>query len=819
MKTKQYKICLRNYRSWFPGIVPSYDENLEKITFDETTLEEYISGNYGMIPVNVEYNGRMLPYSEIRKRYLFFLSYYKEILKTNVNEGESEYYDTAMDYYEAEITVKNPETEEYYSNLDSTFLEYGGKDMFEWINKNIIMRVKIPTQFIDYWDCEYLYYPEIVEWRAWFEIRYPKYSGGTVDYNDPYCCDYKEYLNRGGNAFHDWIIQQHLQQDTLTTETPYLLLTLPITRNIDDLGIMSPNATEWEEGETISGMTYSPKDNVWSKKYHDYISIYNDYLWKKTSQADTDKGHTYEYSEVYREIKFKEDGWEKMNPISTDTYSYINGRMIPTQLDETYEVFSKECTIINGKLLIAEEKETVMYNNMNYIVLYNRFNVPYIKLNNKVKPLMFDTNESNYYLLDVDKKTKKYKTTNKGIFFNGIFNIIKDNKVSVVDYNILYVYPIFKQYTVINNSYCLIKNNRLQKLLKYKKIKTEKDFKYRSKYEAVYVNDNETFGKYKTKSNDGGYSIKTGLLSVLKPYSEPLGDEITGYTDSKLDALKPLKMCYDDLGNLLPGLFLKDENDLFIQPTENTVLDIYYHKGDTSGFEQMLDEEGNLMYDNGKLLYYGNIITDVVFYFNDGFGEPNMNTSASTIEEAITKKDTIKENDLNASFEDNISCKITYRIGAALAQNSDDKGNTYTLSEEYGFGIEYEDIIHLEKKQTTYYMNADISYPIFYYEMQYDLIDVTLGDYSDKKIESKRANFRYKRNTDEQMNNIMQRIPLTKEAEFVGISLQPRVTDNVLVDRGSAASFDKHLKLTEIGTMEALENYGNGVWNIHSNTD
>ena len=65
----------------------------------------------------------------------------------------------------------------------------------------------------------------------------------------------------------------------------------------------------------------------------------------------------------------------------------------------------------------------------------------------------------------------------------------------------------------------------------------------------------------------------------------------------------------------------------------------------------------------------------------------------------------------------------------------------------------------------------------------------------------------------------MQRIPLTKEAEFVGISLQPRVTDNVLVDRGSAASFDKHLKLTEIGTMEALENYGNGVWNIHSNTD
>ena len=62
-------------------------------------------------------------------------------------------------------------------------------------------------------------------------------------------------------------------------------------------------------------------------------------------------------------------------------------------------------------------------------------------------------------------------------------------------------------------------------------------------------------------------------------------------------------------------------------------------------------------------------------------------------------------------------------------------------------------------------------------------------------------------------------LPLIKEEMYNGISTQPIVVNNVSIDRGSSASLDKHLRLTEIGTMEALENYGNGIWNIHSNTE
>jgi hypothetical protein len=41
------------------------------------------------------------------------------------------------------------------------------------------------------------------------------------------------------------------------------------------------------------------------------------------------------------------------------------------------------------------------------------------------------------------------------------------------------------------------------------------------------------------------------------------------------------------------------------------------------------------------------------------------------------------------------------------------------------------------------------------------------------------------------------------------------VEADIYIDRGINAAFEKHLKLQEFRTMEALENYGNGWFKIN----
>lgn len=46
------------------------------------------------------------------------------------------------------------------------------------------------------------------------------------------------------------------------------------------------------------------------------------------------------------------------------------------------------------------------------------------------------------------------------------------------------------------------------------------------------------------------------------------------------------------------------------------------------------------------------------------------------------------------------------------------------------------------------------------------------------------------------------------------ISEEPKIDVNVEFDRGAAAAFENHFKLSECNTMEDLENYGNNYFNL-----
>jgi len=55
---------------------------------------------------------------------------------------------------------------------------------------------------------------------------------------------------------------------------------------------------------------------------------------------------------------------------------------------------------------------------------------------------------------------------------------------------------------------------------------------------------------------------------------------------------------------------------------------------------------------------------------------------------------------------------------------------------------------------------------------------------------------------------------LTKEEYLLGIVSPPEVQSDVFIDRGTTTVLESHLMLSEIESLEHLENYGNGIYNV-----
>lgn len=55
---------------------------------------------------------------------------------------------------------------------------------------------------------------------------------------------------------------------------------------------------------------------------------------------------------------------------------------------------------------------------------------------------------------------------------------------------------------------------------------------------------------------------------------------------------------------------------------------------------------------------------------------------------------------------------------------------------------------------------------------------------------------------------------LTKEKYLMGITSPPEVSSNVFIDRGATTVMEMHLKLSEVESIEHMEWYGNGFYNL-----
>lgn len=59
--------------------------------------------------------------------------------------------------------------------------------------------------------------------------------------------------------------------------------------------------------------------------------------------------------------------------------------------------------------------------------------------------------------------------------------------------------------------------------------------------------------------------------------------------------------------------------------------------------------------------------------------------------------------------------------------------------------------------------------------------------------------------------------PQIQEEYLLGIISQPEIKSDVFIDRTTFSVLDKHLRLSEVESLEHLTNYGNGYYNINRN--
>ena len=61
--------------------------------------------------------------------------------------------------------------------------------------------------------------------------------------------------------------------------------------------------------------------------------------------------------------------------------------------------------------------------------------------------------------------------------------------------------------------------------------------------------------------------------------------------------------------------------------------------------------------------------------------------------------------------------------------------------------------------------------------------------------------------------------PLIRYDYYNGVTFQPKVNDDVNIERGVTQAFEKHIKFSEIKTLEDMENYANGGFFVISKED
>ena len=808
---------------------------------------------------------KILTYTTLNKWYTFFKKYKKTI----------KMYDNAIGLYDAECKAKNEYNRKKYSDLDDLFNARGGDTMYNWIIENCMPHendydddetndLQVKETFNYATNSASYVIPILItnsiddlgemtmfssKWKDGVDYHNRAEEIGKCDKGSKYdkcygtVVDRPQYRSNSSEEFY-----------ACSTEDKVF----DLNTNFDDDSLK----TSYETYLLTTGKGYEQNKITYENEFafSNWTGYTDWYIGKNSSEfISRDENSTcvstYAYSHSGKVLYNPTEDCETIDYIKKD-YILANGELIDV-VDGYYTIPS----YTNGCVANVKLKKNIK------IPVKVDGALKYAELNGKKFYALKDRGEEKIYFL---KESHCYDAgspiiQSKYIIFNGnVFPFVEKNVIIETDEG-KYIYCIFNGYFwykgilfyVLGDKVGLPVTNVNMSLTTITFEELDSDTLSKLGWESVSVND--------------------GKVKICHKLDIKHADIISGYTDSKLDLLRRRKINTDELGNELPGYFdleisseddgyeisigsedkpkecgnneeesiktqfvisdkVKVEGKTYNTPYDQCTLDLLYKVGEVSNIDYQ-------KFVNGELLFTGNYLESIKFYQVDDKGgkinqtlvecedsrpylELYCKEPGSGEEVVYCNGDEIGNVGKYYDPEKVLYCDITYYIGATLVFN--ESTYKYEMADGKHKGVKYVDTLTVTKTTGDFYMSDNSFFTFIYYELRGNMSGQHLDDFRDNKL-TNMSYFEMKIKLydnacyDEDLfskdywenNNGMIAAPVFRTEYNLFSSTPQNVDSDIYIDRGINAAFEKHIKLQEVHTLEALENYGNGYFKIN----
>lgn len=793
-----------------------------------------------------------------------------------LNDGGSckRVYSSATDFYDSEYkpssTVQLPfgPDRSSYEELDKSFKERGGnvseiknscegKDdkvvvgyrdngFFKWICDNIVPSFEIPSEYVGYWNTNRIYYPNVISWISWFEERkgYPSELNKCAESDD--CCDCEEYIRRGGEklleSLKTWFKETNsnilnikgIIEGNLQNFAPHAFCEINVSSCFGKPSLQSILSEKYNTKTDFRHGNYDSTSNTSGGTVVDVDGV--SMHFKDDSRPNG--GST--FNKKYMEMEYDDSAFEEYLPMyandNKSSFSVPNGMTYygvdkdgvkkygseDDYKDGFSAKFSTEAKIerngkygwflIDGELYEVSPIESVEMNGEKIPVFReNGTNTPYVIVGGRDVYAEYDFKSNSYSFSFNGNATFKRNPSQDSLDASGI---------RCISYN-----GVIKTFPSTSDTITFSLSNG-----------DTADYKLIDGYSIV---DDSIYYIYKGKVTSGDT-----LDEVAEDEATMSGDVITikakgdikiskcnviiGTTSSKLLGLRSFNVMTDDNGNMIEALNTTPTKDTYnYQPLEGSELEPLYQVGNVaciSAFSLSYEDyENNKKNEPRPIRHVGNIISSMKFYYADANGDEisytvtevggAIKSSLNAIRESTKKATEYKNNYPMEVVSDNVYCEIVYNIGATIVY--DKEKSSYSISGDSG--VEYTEIVEFEKVKTEYYLGNDShSYPIYVYKLRQG-DSPTASFTAPINVFDSGLITTYSSIDGMDDYNGLDAYPTFQDAYNIGISSLPIVDSDVNIDRGNNAAFEKHLKIGEVTSLEALENYTNGYFKMMEN--
>lgn len=267
--------------------------------------------------------------------------------------------------------------------------------------------------------------------------------------------------------------------------------------------------------------------------------------------------------------------------------------------------------------------------------------------------------------------------------------------------------------------------------------------------------------------------------------------KMAGIADSRLPEFRGLRNYLDEGGDIKT-------------PDSNTDWLWYYRIGTVGYYETTTDELGNIVVNGNRnlvegeyethLMAYGDVITDII-----------RNSEEQTITFEYMVGCNLKAVYRGCKIDDDNN--VTYYYGDYEYNEDDSHGIRFTETYYY-----YDDdIISMTDEEFEQYISFDRGAKDTYKKCPFDISSSLIMN--DMIVNGTPKTYvtavgEFSTQIDTQKDSLVN--PTTKFDYLMGITYKPSVKTDVYVNRGNAAAWERHLKLSEIKTFEDMETYANG---------